>query len=78
MDETELVELIAKKAKQHLDYYDAFPDVGMGMFRHTAIEIAFEEIVQEAARWNSMAALQLTLTPSIKAQADMLLRERQR
>jgi hypothetical protein len=73
MDDAELSTMWAERAKAILDYDDAHPDVGMGMFMDTALDIASQQILKEAARWNSMAALQLDFSGNALTLAKLKL-----
>lgn len=75
MDNDQLATLWAKKAHALLEYDDAYPDVGMGMFHSTALDLAAEEILEEAARWNSMAALQIDFDGPLRKLAEEKLRK---
>ncbi len=55
----DLTNLVANKALAYLRYDDAHPDVGMGMWVGTAVDLAEKDVLAEAARWNSLAALAL-------------------
>jgi hypothetical protein len=59
IERTKLIELVADKALGYLAYDDAHPNVGMGMFTGTAVDLAEQSVLEEAARWNSLAALAL-------------------
>ncbi len=59
MNRIDLINLVADKAIAHLEYDDEHPDVGMGMFVGTAVDLAEEDVLREAARWNSIEALRL-------------------
>lgn len=74
----QIVELMVDKAIAYLDYDDAHPDVGMGMFTSTAIDYAEKDIVEEAARWNSLAALSLNFTNEMREQATIAIKQRRR
>lgn len=74
MNETDLINLIARKACAILEYDDAFPDVGMGMFWGDAIKQAEHEVLEEAARWNSVEALRLTFTDDMRKKVEAKLR----
>ena len=76
--EEKLIELIVDRAIGYLEYDDAHPDVGMGMFVSTAIDYAEKDILEEAARWNSLAALKLNFTDDIRATAALIIREKRR
>lgn len=78
MEEPELIELVVKKAIGYLEYDDVNPDVGMGMLISTAIDYAQEDILEEAARWNSLAALKLNFTNDIRAVAAAAIKEKRR
>ena len=54
-----LIELIAEYAVGHLNHDDEHPDIGWAMSNAMAIELAEKDVIQEAARWNSLAALAL-------------------
>lgn len=74
----ELAQLLAEKALGYLEYDDAHPDVGMGMFTSTAIEYAKDDIVQEAARWNALAALTVKFTDDIINHATEIIAKKRR
>jgi uncharacterized protein (DUF1786 family) len=76
--EEKLIELIVDKAIGYLEYDDEHPDVGMGMFVSTAMDYAEKDILEEAARWNSLAALKLNFTDDIRATAALIIREKRR
>jgi len=59
MENRDLIELLAEKAIAHLSWDDDHPNVGMGMLIDTAVRLAEQDVLEEAARWNSMAALAL-------------------
>jgi hypothetical protein len=59
MERSLLITLIADKAIGYLEYDDAHPDVGMGMWIGTAVDLAEQDVLEEAARWNSIEALRL-------------------
>ena len=59
MTKEQLIDLLVDKAIAHLKYDDAHPDVGMGMFTRTAVDLAEQDVLVEAARWNSLEALRL-------------------
>ena len=59
IDRKDLIELLARKAIAHLEYDDDHPNVGMGMWIGTAVDLAQNDVMEEAARWNSIAALAL-------------------
>ena len=59
MERERLIKLVADNALAHLRYDARNPDVGMGMLPQTAVELAEKDILEEAARWNSLAALSL-------------------
>jgi hypothetical protein len=66
MKEAELIELLTEKAIVFLEEDDRNPEVGWGMNYWTAIDLSFKEVFNEAARWNTLAALQLELTDTIR------------
>lgn len=59
MNQSQLIQLVVDKAVAHLEWDDAHPDVGMGMFISTAVSLAEQSVLKEAARWNSIEALRL-------------------
>lgn len=59
MERERLIKLVADNALAHLRYDDRHPDVGWGMAPSKAIELAEKDVLTEAARWNSFAALSL-------------------
>ena len=59
MERERLIKLVADNALAHLRYDARNPDVGMGMLPRTAVELAEKDVLAEAARWNSLAALSL-------------------
>lgn len=59
MNREQLIQHAAKIATAHLAYDDANPDVEWGMPISEAIELAERDILAEAARWNSLAAIAL-------------------
>lgn len=78
MDDEQLATLWAKKACALLEYDDAYPDVGMGMFHSTALDLAAEEIFKEAALWNSVEALRLDFKGPALTLAEEKLRKMRR
>ena len=78
MKEAELIELLTDKAVIFLNEDDRSPDVGWGMSYSKAIDLAFKEVFDEAARWNSLAALQLDLTEDIRDKARIRLAQKRR
>lgn len=79
MTDDDLIELLVKYATEALDYDNAFPDDGMCMGFGEATARAEKRVLQEAARWNAVAALQIQFTPTIqKAVYDQLLQRRRR
>ena len=73
----DLIELLAKKAIAHLEYDDEHPDVGMGMFVGTAVTLAEQDVLEEAARWNSLASLALDFK-SVRDDVIEVVRARRR
>jgi uncharacterized protein (DUF1786 family) len=59
MEQEQLIKLVVSKAIGYLEYDDAHPDVGMGMWVDTAVDLAEKSVFKEAARWNSLQALAL-------------------
>ena len=79
MNDDDLVALLVKYAIEELDYDDAYPDVGMGMGIGEALNRAQKKVLQEAARWNAVAALQIQFTPLMeKAATDLIIQRRRR
>ena len=73
----DLINLVAKHAIAHLEYDDDHPNVGMGMFIGTAVTLAEQDVMEEAARWNSIAALSLDFK-SIRDDVIEVVRARRR
>lgn len=73
----DLINLLASKALAHLEYDDDHPDVGMGMFVGTAVDLAEQDVLKEAARWNSLAALALDFS-SVRDDVVEVVRARRR
>ncbi len=59
MDRDQLIDLLVNKSIGYLEYDDANPNVGMGMWISDAVSLAEKDVLQEAQRWNSQAALLL-------------------
>jgi len=59
MERVDLIKILVEKALAHLRYDDAHPDVGWGMMIHTAVDMAEQDTLEEAARWNALEALRL-------------------
>lgn len=59
IERSALIDLITQYAIAYLNHDDAFPDVGWGMSMSTAIELADQDVMKEATRWNSLAAMAL-------------------
>lgn len=78
MNREDLIQLIAEKACGYLAHDAANPDVGFGMGYGEAIDYAEKDILQEAARWNSIAALQLEFTDNMRKSAYALIYEMRR
>lgn len=51
LTEKEIVDMLVGKAIDFLEYDDDHPDVGMGMFAGTAIDLAATALREEAQRW---------------------------
>lgn len=51
LTEKEIVDMLVDKAIDFLEYDDANPDVGMGMWTGTAIDLAANAVREEAQRW---------------------------
>lgn len=67
MNDAEMIkELWVTKSIAILAADRANPDVGWGMSITDSMDIAKEEIRQEAARWNSMAAIALEFPPDLE------------
>lgn len=75
MDKESLIKLVANKAMGYLEYDDDHPNVGMGMFVGHAVELAEQDVLEEAARWNSLAALALNFD-SIRDDVVALVRSK--
>lgn len=69
MNDDTLVKLLADYAVEQLRYDEMFPDVGMGMSHGHALDLAKNKVLVEAARWNSLAALQIQFTTAIEKAA---------
>lgn len=78
MKEAELIQLLTEKAIVFLEEDDRNPEVGWGMNYGTATDLAFKEVFNEAARWNSLAALQLVLTEDIRDKVRLKISEKRR
>ena len=59
MERERLIKLLVDKSIAHLREDARNPDVGWGMLPQTAVELAEKDILEEAARWKSLAALSL-------------------
>ena len=75
MERSQLITLIADKAMGYLEYDDAHPDVGMGMWIGTAVDLAEQAVLKEAARWNSIEALRLDFS-AVHDDVVRIVRER--
>lgn len=75
MERHQLIELVVDHAMAHLRDDDMNPDVGMGMSLLSAINKAEKSVLQEAARWNSLAALALNFD-DIRIDVHAILRKR--
>lgn len=77
MERAALIELVANKAIGYLRYDDANPNVGWGMSISSAIELAEQATLEEAARWNSIEALRLNFTDELRqAVKEVVYKER--
>lgn len=76
MTDDDLINLLVTYAVDQLRYDDLCPDVGMGMSHKHALDIAKKKVIVEAARWNSLAALQIQFTPTIEITAYQKIAER--
>lgn len=59
MERERLIKLVADYALAHLRENDRSPTIGWGMDPSEAIELAEKDVLEEAARWNSLVALSL-------------------
>lgn len=75
MDREQLIELVVGRAMAILQYEDRNPNVGIGMSLLTAIDEAEKSVLQEAARWNSLAALSLNFD-DVRIDVHTILRKR--
>jgi len=78
MDRRQLIKLVTEYALAYLRQDDRSPDVGMGMMTETAIKLAEQDIIEEAARWNSFAALSLDFRDIRDEVTLEILKERRR
>lgn len=77
MERDALIKLLASKAIGYLNYDDANPNVGWGMSISSAIELAEQATLEEAARWNSIEALRLNFTDELReAVSKIVYKER--
>ena len=75
MDRDQLIDLVVDHAMAYLRDDDRNPDVGIGMGLLSAIDLAEKSVLQEAARWNSLAALGLNFD-DIRIDVHTILRNR--
>jgi hypothetical protein len=75
MEREQLIELVVERAMAYLRDDDRNPDVGLGMSLLSAIDKAEKNVLQEAARWNSLAALSLNFN-DVRIDVHTILRTR--
>ena len=75
LTEKEIVIMLTEKAMDLLEYDDANPDVGMGMWVGTAIDQAATLLREEAARWKRKVFIS---DDAIKLATDRVRKKRAR
>jgi hypothetical protein len=75
LTEKEIVDMLVDKAIGFLEYDDDHPDVGMGMFVVSAIDLAAKEVREEAQRWKRKVFIS---DSAIKLAADIVRKKRAR
>lgn len=72
LTECEIIEMLVDRAMKRLDFDAANPDVGMGMFVFTAINMAADDIRKEATVWRR----KVYISDSAKKKAAEIVREK--
>jgi len=74
LTEKEVIELLVDNATMLLNYDDANPDVGMGLFIFQAVDRAADDIREEALRWRRT----VYISDSAKAEAEKIIGKNRR
>jgi len=72
LTENKIIEMLVDHAIAYLNYDDANPDVGMGLFVFSAVNMAADDIRKEAKVWRR----KVYISESTKKKAEEIVRKR--